>query len=95
MSRFRVTSMDSDTERGGADNRAIEIDRSDPVQLSAYGLYTKRDSTTHPPTTVQLQRQTSNDSHRQRTISNTTDPAKRMHREPSRKISLGFAQWTR
>lgn len=95
MSRFRVTSMDGDTERGGVDNRAIEIDRSDPVQLSAYGLYTKRDSSTNPPATAPVQRQTSNEMHQQRKNSNTVDPAKRMHREPSRKISLGIAQWTR
>lgn len=85
MSRFRVTNPDGS---GGVDNRAIEIDRSDPVQLNAYGLYTKRDSTTNPPSgpiqhAVDTQRKSSN-----------TEPGK-SQRETSRKISLGFAQWTR
>lgn len=79
MSRFRVTSSDGN---GGVDNRAIEIDRNDPVQLHAYGLYTKRDSTTNPPpATIQ------NAAESQRRISHTDNG--------KRKISLGFAQWTR
>lgn len=81
MSRFRVTSMDGD-KSGSYDNRAIEIDRNDPVQLSAYGLYTKRDSVTTPPTVLQ---------------SAGDQPRKNSNasRDAPRKISLGIAQWTR
>lgn len=72
MNRFRVTTLEGDSERGGGvDNHGADYDRNDPVQLNAYGLYTKRNSATCPPI----------HSH--------------AHSEAPRKISTGFAQWTR
>lgn len=95
MSRFRVTQPNDHSNNsggGGIDNRAIEIDRSDPVQLNAYGLYTKRDSTTNPPA---FPLQHGNDGHGQRKYSDAAGKTSARRDSAARKISLGFAQWTR
>lgn len=92
MSRFKVNStVDGGDKTGNAyDNRAIEIDRNDPVQLSAYGLYTKRDSLTTSPHTAD---------NSATAVANNAGPTQRKSstagRDAPRKISLGIAQWTR
>lgn len=63
MNRFQVTNIDDDSGsgdgNGGVDNPAMQIDKNDPVQLNAYGLYTKRNSATCPPLNNESQRKLS------------------------------------
>lgn len=61
MNRFQVTNIDGngDAGGGGIDNPAMQVDKNDPVQLNAYGLYTKRNSVTCPAMNNESQRKLS------------------------------------
>lgn len=59
MSRFEVSSVDGDRKNGGIDNPAMQTDRDDPVELNVYGLYSKRNSITHPTVYGEAKRKSS------------------------------------